>query len=40
VPKPMVQALIANEDRNFYSHHGFDLRGIAASRARRSRSSA
>src|SRR5258708_34793068 len=29
VPKPMVQALIANEDRNFYSHHGFDLRGIA-----------
>src|SRR2546421_5235121 len=29
VPKQMVQALIANEDRNFYSHHGFDLRGIA-----------
>ena len=29
VPKPMVQALIANEDRNFYAHHGFDLRGIA-----------
>src|SRR5216117_457635 len=29
VPKPMVQALIANEDRNFYSHQGFDLRGIA-----------
>ena len=29
VPKPLVQALIANEDRNFYSHHGFDLRGIA-----------
>src|SRR5947208_5810514 len=27
----MVQALIANEDRNFYSHHGFDLRGIARS---------
>ena len=29
VPKHLVQALIATEDRNFYSHHGFDLRGIA-----------
>src|SRR5437660_1300881 len=29
VPKQMVQALIATEDRNFYAHHGFDLRGIA-----------
>ncbi len=29
VPKHLVQALIANEDRAFYSHHGFDLRGIA-----------
>jgi len=29
VPKPLVQALIATEDRNFYSHHGFDLRGMA-----------
>src|SRR6267143_698833 len=29
VPKHLVQALVANEDRNFYSHHGFDLRGIA-----------
>ena len=29
VPKPLVEALIANEDRSFYSHHGFDLRGIA-----------
>jgi penicillin-binding protein 1B len=29
VPKHLVQALIANEDRSFYSHHGFDLRGIA-----------
>src|SRR5258706_4197303 len=28
-PKSMVQALIANEDRNFYAHHGFYLRGIA-----------
>src|SRR5712691_7917497 len=29
VPKHLVEALIANEDRSFYSHHGFDLRGIA-----------
>ena len=29
VPKPLVQALIATEDRTFYSHHGYDLRGIA-----------
>jgi penicillin-binding protein 1B len=29
VPKDLVQALIATEDHNFYSHHGFDLRGIA-----------
>lgn len=29
VPKHLVQALIATEDRNFYSHHGFDPRGIA-----------
>ncbi|HEY6240891.1 MAG TPA: penicillin-binding protein 1B [Burkholderiales bacterium] len=29
VPKPLVQALLATEDRNFYTHHGFDLRGIA-----------
>src|SRR6266850_75336 len=29
VPKQVVQALIANEDRNFYAHHGFDLRGIS-----------
>ena len=29
VPKHLMQALVANEDRNFYSHHGFDLRGIA-----------
>jgi penicillin-binding protein 1B len=29
VPKHLVQALLATEDRNFYSHHGFDLRGIA-----------
>jgi penicillin-binding protein 1B len=29
VPKPLVQALISTEDRNFYNHHGYDLRGIA-----------
>jgi penicillin-binding protein 1B len=29
VPKHLVQALIATEDRNFYSHRGFDPRGIA-----------
>jgi penicillin-binding protein 1B len=29
VPKQLVEALVANEDRNFYSHHGFDLRGMA-----------
>ena len=31
VPKHLVQALLATEDRNFYSHHGFDPRGIARS---------
>jgi penicillin-binding protein 1B len=29
VPKHLVQALIATEDRSFYTHYGFDLRGIA-----------
>jgi len=29
VPKPLTQALVATEDRSFYTHHGFDLRGIA-----------
>jgi penicillin-binding protein 1B len=29
VPKHLVQALLATEDRNFFSHHGFDPRGIA-----------
>jgi penicillin-binding protein 1B len=29
VPKHLVQALVATEDRNFFTHHGFDLRGIA-----------
>jgi penicillin-binding protein 1B len=29
VPKHLVAALIVTEDRNFYTHHGFDLRGIA-----------
>ncbi len=29
VPNHLVQALLAMEDRNFHSHHGFDLRGMA-----------
>ena len=29
VPNHLVQALLATEDRNFYSHHGIDPRGIA-----------
>jgi penicillin-binding protein 1B len=29
VPKPLIDTLVATEDRNFYTHHGFDLRGIA-----------
>jgi penicillin-binding protein 1B len=29
VPKQLVQALIAIEDRSYYTHHGFDPRGIA-----------
>jgi len=29
VPNHLVQALLAMEDRNFQSHHGFDLRGMA-----------
>lgn len=29
VPKPLIQALIATEDRNFYHHHGVSVRGIA-----------
>jgi penicillin-binding protein 1B len=29
VPKPLIDALISTEDRNFYSHWGVDPRGIA-----------
>lgn len=29
VPRPLIDALIATEDRNFYSHHGISLRGTA-----------
>ena len=29
VPKPLIEALIATEDRNFYSHHGISIRGTA-----------
>jgi membrane peptidoglycan carboxypeptidase len=28
VPKPLVQALIATEDRRFYQHHGVDFRSL------------
>ncbi|EGF34558.1 penicillin-binding protein 1B, partial [Lactobacillus helveticus MTCC 5463] len=29
VPKSLIEALIATEDRNFYHHHGVSPRGIA-----------
>jgi penicillin-binding protein 1B len=29
VPKHLLQALIAVEDRKFFTHHGFDTRGLA-----------
>lgn len=29
VPRPLIEALIATEDRNFYHHHGISLRGTA-----------
>lgn len=29
VPKPLIDALIATEDRNFYHHHGISVRGTA-----------
>ena len=31
VPKYLQQALIATEDRRFYSHHGVDMRGLLRS---------
>ncbi len=31
VPEDLIQALLATEDRNFYSHHGIDIRGILRS---------
>ena len=31
VPKVLQQALIATEDRRFYSHHGVDMRGLIRS---------
>lgn len=33
VPKELVQALIATEDKNFYKHKGYDLLGLARSMA-------
>src|SRR5919108_2874248 len=29
VPQPLLRELIATEDRNYYTHHGFDPRAIA-----------
>ncbi|MDV2468622.1 penicillin-binding protein 1B [Acinetobacter chinensis] len=29
VPKPLIEALIATEDRNFYHHYGISVRGTA-----------
>ncbi|MDP9118305.1 MAG: penicillin-binding protein [Actinomycetota bacterium] len=31
VPPSLVQALVATEDRRFYSHHGVDMRGLLRS---------
>ena len=31
VPKPLIEALIATEDKNFYKHHGYDLLGLTRS---------
>jgi membrane peptidoglycan carboxypeptidase len=31
VPKQLQQALVATEDRRFYSHHGVDMRGLLRS---------
>ncbi len=29
VPKPLIEALVSTEDRNFYHHHGVSIRGTA-----------
>ncbi len=29
VPRPLIEALISTEDRNFYQHHGVSIRGTA-----------
>ena len=31
VPKPLIQALVATEDKHFYSHPGYDLIGLTRS---------
>lgn len=31
VPKPLIQALVATEDKHFYSHPGYDLVGLTRS---------
>ena len=37
VPKYLQEALIATEDRRFYSHHGVDMRGLIRSRGQHDR---
>ncbi|PZS15184.1 MAG: hypothetical protein DLM57_13195, partial [Pseudonocardiales bacterium] len=36
IPKQLQQALVATEDRRFYSHHGVDMRGLLRSAVRSS----
>ena len=31
IPEHLIQAIITAEDRNFYKHHGIDLKGVARS---------
>jgi penicillin-binding protein 1A len=38
IPKPLVQAFIASEDRRFYQHHGVDYQGIMRAFAKNLRS--
>ncbi len=38
IPKPLVQAFIASEDRRFYEHHGVDYQGIVRAFANNLRS--
>jgi penicillin-binding protein 1A len=38
IPKPLIQAFIASEDRRFYQHHGVDYQGIVRAFASNMRS--